>query len=105
MKEKLINSEKVDLDEPQKESVGRSCVKLVTYRLMIRAVMIGIICLLMYFLPIVDFTLEYCDYISGFPLSKQVFFFILGATTFHTVMPTGYLPTVLSVWYLQTTFL
>lgn len=96
MTEKLINSENVDLDEPQKESVGRSCVKLVTYRLMIRAVMIGIICLLMYFLPIVDFTLEYCDYISGFPLSKQVFFFILGATTFHTVMPTGYLPTVLS---------
>jgi len=94
MKEKLLNSDHEEV--PEEESVERNCCKLITYRLMMRAVMVGVICVLMYFLPIAEITLEYCEYISGFALWKQILFFTVGASSFHTVMPTGYLPTVLS---------
>jgi len=90
----LLNKD--DEEISAEENVERNCCKLITYRLMIRAIMVGILCVLMYFLPIVEITLEYCEYISEFPLWKQILFFTTGASLFHTVMPTGYLPTVLS---------
>jgi len=73
-----------------------STIRFLFQRLCLRIIMLGAIILAFYYLPVSEWLESYIVWTSKVDPKYRALYYIMGATTFHTLSPTGYLPTVLA---------
>jgi len=72
------------------------CMRLILKRIVLRVIAIIIIIIMFHFLPMKQWIQAYLDSAERVKPGWRELYYIAGATTFHALSPTGYLPTVLA---------
>jgi len=102
MRVEKLSDECSQANEPSREgsengSTGKSStIRFILQRWCLRIITLTAIILAFYYLPVSEWLESYIEWTSKVDPKYRALYYIMGATTFHTLSPTGYLPTVLA---------